>query len=166
MSSSTNNPHQRPLPEGNYFLVDISEATSDYMRSPEHVRQSGLGIVDSDFTPIDTLDIELSSILPCIDDYDTAERELNKHIQEILEHQIEERVLDMSMRGQSTEGRQIPNSPEELEHAQTLRRMGLGIRDALKAHAFYDENGGLTVEHCSLRDDGSLVVRANTRKQY
>lgn len=147
-----------PLPEGKYYLVDISEAVEDYMRIPSEVRMTALA-ESADFTEHDVLDIELSSLIPCLSDLDRSTDAIQKHINEELDHEKDMLSDTLIQLGADMKSREVFNTANQLAHADALHQLGIRIFSTLKENSMYSEHGELMGEHCTLLRGGVLVLR-------
>lgn len=147
-----------PTPPGHYILVDISEALNEYMQVPIEVRMCGIGEA-AEYTAVDMLDVELSSIIPVIDGKNYALPHLREHIEEILEDGRQQLTHELEEQGVSVDERTIPNTPLQLEHAQAIDNLGGRIYDELVRNQLYDEHGSLVGEHYSVLEGGILMLR-------
>jgi predicted protein tyrosine phosphatase len=158
--SSPSNPPRNPntLPAGEYYLVDIQEMVDVYNAAPEAVRAvgtDGVGLTDKEM-----IDVNLSALIPCLDDREDAEVEINKHAEEMLQQFAEEQAIELDKRGVNTEERIMPNTFEQLEYANLVVKMGRSLKTVLEDNGLYDERGALKVEHCIVReDDNTLILR-------
>lgn len=148
-----------PLDPGTYFLVDIGHAVREYLQVPHEVRMVGVS-EGAPYSEVDMLDIELSSIIPCLETKDEGPRQMKEHIENLLDDGKDQIEYQLKSEGVDTESRTILNTHEQLEHAKIINRMGSLIYDTLAEQNMYNENGRLLGEHVTLTDDGLLVLRA------
>jgi hypothetical protein len=147
-----------PLPEGHYYLVDISEPLTRYMQNPKEVRMCAISDGDV-YNDADMVDIELSSIIPCLDAEPVADREMKEHIEDLLDDGREQIAFMMRESGIDTETRTVLNTPEQLAHAKAIDELGKQLYEIFVEHKLYNENGRLLGEHCTLLQGGVLVLR-------
>lgn len=155
-----NEPLGEPLPKGKYFLVDISEAVEEYMRVPKEIRMVGI-MGGSEYSETDMLDIELSAIVPCLDGNDHSLSSLMDHIQNLLDDYADVERHNLEKIGVHTDNREIPNTPQQLQHAEVVHELGASIYNAFIQSGVYEANGLLPGEHCSILHGNVLVLRSN-----
>ena len=146
-----------PLSSGKYYLVDISEAIDEYYAASVTARMSSVSN-QAEFSQADILDIELSAIIPCLDNASEATDYLKDHVKDLLEDGVELLRMDLETKGIDCTKRVIPNSADQLEHSQIVYNLGNNLLAIFKERGLYPEST-LLGEHCSLLEHGVLVLR-------
>lgn len=147
-----------PLHPGQYVLVDISEAIESFYTTPPQVRMHLLGET-GEMTEYDMLDVELTEIVPCINDVFSTDDELTKHVEHLLDEGVEHIVAELTEQGYDVEQRHIPNTTEQIEHAQAVFEFGHHLHRLFKQHGLYSDDKELVGEYHTLLEDGLLVLR-------
>lgn len=148
-----------PLPDGKYYLVDISEPLREYMQLPMDARMCGVSDGDGCFTADDMLDVELSAIIPCLDGKQEAQREIAEHVKNLLEDGREHLAFLLQEEGVDTDARTIPNTHAQLTHAKAINELASQLADTFIEHRLYSESGQLMGDYCTLLDGGILALR-------
>lgn len=111
------------------------------------------------YNAVDMLDIELSSLVPCMEEKTKALKRVGDHAKELLEEGQDQIEFQFKQQGIETDARTIPNTYEQLEHAKAIDKMGSQLYDIFCEHKLYDDNGVLLGEHCTILSGGVLVLR-------
>jgi hypothetical protein len=148
-----------PLLDGHYYLVDATYALNEYYRTPFHVRMHLLG-EGAELTEYDMADVELTELVPCINDIRSCEDELSKHVEHLLDEGVEIVISDMENCGVPVQdGQLIPNTQEQIQHAQATYELGHRLRELFMSHGLYDKYGELVAEYTGLLENGLIALR-------
>jgi hypothetical protein len=117
-------------------------------------------VSDTDeITEYDMLDVELTEIIPCLSELREVDYELGKHAEYLLDEGVEHTIAELEDCGIETEGRMIPNTAEQLEHASAVYEFGHHLKQLFAQHGLYNQQGELIAEYTTLFPDGLVVLR-------
>ena len=154
---------KEPLAEGRYYLVDISPAIDAYLQAPLQVRMVGVD-ENCGFSPEDMLDIELESIVHCLDEKSEAQKNLSSHANNLLEEYIEINVEELKTKTGKVMDYLVPHTADQLDHVKVVADFGLAVAEIFVAVGLYKSDGTLPGDYCTMLDNGVLVIRDHTSK--
>jgi len=154
---------KEPLSEGRYYLVDISPAVEAYLQVPLAVRMVGVQD-DCGFTAEDMLDIELESIVACLDERSEAQKKLGAHANNLLEDYTEINEEQLKLKTGKVMDYLVPHTADQLDHVKVVADFGLAVAELFVEAGVYRQDGTLPGDYCTMLDNGVLVIRDHTSK--
>lgn len=150
---------REPYPGGKYYIVDIHDALEEYLRRPRAVRfhsvRDGSGLTDEDI-----LDVEMASVIPCMERKYLAYECIDGHADDILGDELDF-IVNSQPKDQPIDEDKLCNTPECKFYSEIIHTLALEIFERLKEESMYDALGRLRGTYHAVRPDGSLILRVD-----